>query len=91
MGGLGSKPKQEPPRQHWTYLKGHMHTIDLTIEGGMITLSERDGESVPVTFSATLKEFVNGSLHGEINSRMNASVLPEALESANILLNGGHR
>jgi hypothetical protein len=71
------------PRTFWQYLKGSWHTFELTLSPTEVQLKEhfKPGQT-PNVWKATLDEFLNGALHTEINASMNATVLPEALESA---------
>lgn len=73
----------EAPRTSWTYLKGPWHSFELRISKEGVELKEYwDPGKNPNVSNCTLKDFLAGSLHDEINANMNAGVLGEALESA---------
>lgn len=73
----------ESPRTFWQYLKGPMHTFELQLSPTEVLLKEYVGVGAePKVLQASLLAFLEGALHEEITASMNASVLPEALESA---------
>jgi hypothetical protein len=73
----------ESPRTFWQYLKGPMHTFELQLSSTEVLLKEYVGVGAePKVLQASLLAFLEGALHDEITASMNASVLPEALESA---------
>ncbi|HEX2899250.1 MAG TPA: hypothetical protein VHS96_05990 [Bacteroidia bacterium] len=73
----------EAPRTFWQYLKGPWHSFELHLTKEGVELREYwDPAKNPNVSRCSLGDFLSGSLHEEINTSMNATVLPEALESA---------
>lgn len=73
----------ETPRTFWQYLKGPWHTFELHLSPTEVTLKEYfDPGKDPNMTHASLDGFLAGELHDLIKASMNASVLPEAMESA---------
>lgn len=62
-----------------------MHTFELKIDGGNVSLTERRPGGDTTVQRATISEFLDGALHDAIRGCMNSEVLPAAIESASKL------
>jgi hypothetical protein len=77
------------PRTHWQKAENY-HTVELEFTGNSIVFKDWwDPGHDPNRTEVTVTEFLNGSLHHEIEAELGRSVLEEALENVRLLTTGG--